>query len=268
MSVEDFGSRAEASARAGNDHATSLDLGPLFQPYDAYSRPDPTRAPNAQPSRPAQNWQELKEQIAPSAVQVSAPVYLFNLIPINEALGTGFFVSSGQPNSCEVATAYHVGESPKEVKITTHDGQCYKATPEKLDPQHDLAIYKVNGVSRPAEVCRDLPLNTNPEPNLPVLVLDGAVDPVHPDAVHGRTLGLRPRTDIRESRRWGVEDMNAELIATNLQTRPGFSGGPVVDTSGHVRGVHVMHDGPAYEEQAKFLQADLEAIKAERESKK
>jgi len=215
--------------------------------------------------------------IAPSLVAVRR-IYPEHPVSINGGGGSGFFVSSGAPNACEVATLNHVTESDRSIAIIMQTGTIYKAHPEKIDLPHEIAIYEVEGVKDPQHVCKPVELDTTPlKSGDKVLGLGDNEDPTHPGSYNGTFGAYVPRA---EPERLGLLDLGEEegedmqrpvAWFDPFECNHGDSGGPLAktDDSSHkskVVGLCAAGDGYGFAELASALQDDLDQIRREREA--
>lgn len=142
-----------------------------------------------------------------------------------QSLGSGFFIDS----SGYIVTNSHVVERAAELKIsvTTQDGTTYNAKYVTGDPEHDLALLKVDG--RP------------PSPFI-------ALDDLSPNLLGQTCLVLGNPLGYGSSVARGILSANGRTVTVNdveyqnlLQTdaaiNPGNSGGPIVDIAGRLVGV-------------------------------
>ncbi|HEY9791370.1 MAG TPA: serine protease [Candidatus Obscuribacterales bacterium] len=189
--------------------------------------------------------------------------------PAGQEVGTGFFVSSGLPNSCEVATAAHVGHD-YQVPITTVDGHSHYVHLELLDKRHEIAIYGAQ-VPNSEAVCKPLTIDSSGEAKgEPIVVVgansaDGDATATDHNYRTGTIEGLHKRTEY-PARQLPGEDLTRPMMQANGNLKaPGYSGGPWLDGKGEVVGVHAVGaNGFGVAELPQFLQEDLDIIKAER----
>jgi S1-C subfamily serine protease len=205
---------------------------------------------------------EIFAQAVPSVVKVSE----FAGNSIRE--GTGFFVSSDQPHSCEVVISPHVTQGAESARITTHDGLTYQAIREIYDPQHDLAVYKLQGVEDPEKICRELPLRTTEAvAGEPVFAIDTGAKGAsvqHPVFHTGRVISTLM---VNANARFPEQVTMPMLISTDMSA-PGYSGGPEIDAAGKVMSLHEAGgNGISQGVLAKYLQADFESIKHDKKAK-
>lgn len=128
-----------------------------------------------------------------------------------------------------IVTNNHVVEDAEKIVVTFHDGEEKVARLVGRDPQSDIAVLKVDGIS-----FRALPLGDSE--NLKVGELVMAVG--SPFGLSSSfTVGIvsaTHRNDLGIVGQRGYED----FIQTDAAINPGNSGGPLVDMNGHVIGVN------------------------------
>ncbi len=177
------------------------------------------------------------EAVSPSLVRVESR----RRLP-----GTGIVWSSGTGESL-VVTAHHIIERPDNIGIGIDGGDTTNAVLVGRDPESDIAILRVQA---------DLPAaNWNKDEDLKVghlvLALGRPGDDVQ--ATLGVVSALRTLEDTRRHKRehgrgrkqrgggWGFGWGPGRLmtfVQTDVVMYPGFSGGPLVDASGAVRGMN------------------------------
>jgi S1-C subfamily serine protease len=136
------------------------------------------------------------------------------------ATGTGFFVS----NNGYMITNYHVIEGAREIAIVKCDGSILNAKFIKGDPVNDVALIKVNVITKPLRFSDKVSLLKGEEVftlGYPLLVLQGQEQ----KATFGRVNALSGiKGDIR-------------FCQIDIPVQPGNSGGPLLDKKGNVIGV-------------------------------
>jgi serine protease Do len=142
-----------------------------------------------------------------------------------QSLGSGFFID----DKGTIITNAHVVERAAELKIsvTTPSGKTYSARYITGDPDHDLAMIKVDAPEKfPFIALNDL------SPNLlgqTCLVLGNPLG--YGSSVARGILSAKGRSVA-------IGDMEYEnLVQTDAAINPGNSGGPVVDISGRLVGI-------------------------------
>lgn len=129
-----------------------------------------------------------------------------------------------------VVTADHVIEQAENVTVVADGGQA-KAVLAGRDPSTDLALLKVDGLSAPA-ASRGRPSDLK----IGHLVLALG----RPGELHATTGVVSSLTaSIRGWRGGEIEN----LIQTDAELLPGFSGGPLLDAEGLVVGINSWHLG-------------------------
>lgn len=186
------------------------------------------------------------EAVSPSLVRVESR----RRIP-----GTGIVWSSGNGESL-VVTAHHIIERPDNIGVGIEGGDTANAVLVGRDPESDIAILRVQA---------DLPAaNWNKDEDLKVghLVLALGRPGEDVQATLGVVSALRTLEDNRHQKRehghgeqrhgrrrgqrrggwgfgfgWGPGRL-LTFVQTDVVMYPGFSGGPLVDASGAVRGMN------------------------------
>jgi serine protease Do len=187
----------------------------------------------------------LGDQLRSSTVQVRTQ---------GRGIGSGIIwrVNGGEAAQATVVTNAHVVRATGGASITvrTADGRELPATLAGMDPEHDLAVLRVQaGGLTVAEIGDSAVLRVG---ELVVAVgnpfgREGAVTvgvvaaraPVDPDTV------LEPAEDpdSDSAGRQGWMRRAPDLIQADLRLYPGNSGGPLADASGRVVGVNAMISG-------------------------
>ena len=142
--------------------------------------------------------------------------------------GTGFFVT----DDGMVVTNHHVIDACKRIIwIDTTDGQEGTATVVASDPANDLALLKTN-LKAPATATFQTPVEIGSGGEISVIGYGThKLPPLRPK--------LTPGT-------FGTPNRNNTRLQMQVAVRPGNSGGPVLDASGHVIGVvYVQINTPA-----------------------
>jgi len=216
------------------------------------------------------NAAEIMEHAAPSMVRFDT--YLLGIIPYTS--GSGFFVASDTDHlhSCEIATASHVNDSAKSAWVTTHDGTVHQAILEKSDKAHGLDIYQLQGVEHPDKDCNALTLaSSEPRVAEPVIAIGaageknifgfGGATAKEPKFHVGNAVGMLKRDAIEITFEEG-EDMARPIVMTIPDIAAnGYSGGPLLDNGGKVKGVTTAGNGKlSYQESLEFLRSDLNSI--------
>jgi S1-C subfamily serine protease len=159
--------------------------------------------------------------------------------------GSGFFVSQDG----KIGTAIHVISDGGQAVITTTDGKQHNAHVLDVDQKNEAALLQVDRES-PMETFKAIPLRNIPaQRDEPVMGLghpDGAPQVV---ASPGIVQGYVEFTDVF---RKGADneipagmDTHRQLISSNMNTRVGGSGGPVIDLQGSAVGYTDLEGGNA-----------------------
>ena len=144
----------------------------------------------------------------------------------DKSLGSGFIVDTRG----YVVTNYHVIAGARQIAVATHDRRLISATLIGTDTFRDLALLKIDE-SYPA-----LPLGNSDK-----LQVGNKVIAI------GNPLGLSFTVTegiISGLNREGPNGLE-EYIQTDVSLNPGNSGGPLIDTNGHVIGVNNFKVGDA-----------------------
>jgi Trypsin-like peptidase domain len=231
---------------------------------------------------------EIFKQSSRGVVQV--PVYNNNtefpwslINPRKEiAKGSGAFVQTDIPNSCEFVTGWHVTHAP-QASVRLPDGKEYPAKANVLDEKHGLSFYEVEGVNDPANTCRALPIReTPPTTGEPVIAIGAAgtdtnISATNPAYASGLIAGDLTKAEVYRMRygdeaesalrAGGEREMSWDdpmIVGFNVNGigRPGFSGGPWVDRSGSLIGIQYSSDGKLLDaaERAEFVRRDIKRL--------
>jgi S1-C subfamily serine protease len=144
--------------------------------------------------------------------------------------GTGFFFA----DACHIATALHVVDNGRPVRIALDDGSTLPAEVVATDSEHDLAVLRI--ATCPKDVA---PLRTasTVATGAPVMVLGhpfvATLEPTGEHDIPGLFHGL-----LAWSASTGVVSTQSDLyVQTDATMSPGNSGGPLLDCHGDVVGV-------------------------------
>lgn len=141
------------------------------------------------------------------------------------ATGSGY-VSTPE----HVTTNAHVVAAMEQPRVTTRDGRSFQATVVGFDPQLDVAVLHVPGLTAAA-----LPTDTAIGVGTTAVVAGypgGGSLQVAPAAVRAVLSAGRLGTDI-----YGNDGVAREAIVVNAEVRPGNSGGPLLSEQGTVLGL-------------------------------
>ena len=126
-----------------------------------------------------------------------------------------------------IVTAHHIIERNENIRVGLHDGDTRPATLVGRDPNTDLAVLRVEGGLTPPNWADNDDLKVGHlvlalgRPGEAVQATLGVVS-----ALHNEHRGRRKRRSAEN------------LIQTDVLMYPGFSGGPLVDAGGVVRGLN------------------------------
>jgi S1-C subfamily serine protease len=164
----------------------------------------------------------------PSVVNVTSRAmtfdFFYGLVP-QEGQGSGFVIDK----EGHILTNYHVIADARQVEVTMHNRNKYKATIVGTDPAHDLAVIQIKapglvpavlGDSRNLQVGQKVYAIGNP------FGLAGTM-------TRGIVSSIRP---VREPNGATID----EAIQTDAAINPGNSGGPLMNWHGEVIGINTM----------------------------
>jgi len=195
-------------------------------------------------------------------------------IPGSTEYGTGFFVTSGEPHSCEVATLSHVTDGKQQVSAITVDGQTLVAELEKVDWKNEIAIYQLKNVRDPIRVCQEVQITTRlPQDHEPLVGVgiaagDFAGAPLA-RPFSAQALGFTKRKDLN-LKALPNEDKDRDVLVLGGEAgQHGYSGAALYESQSKVVAIEAGPgpDGTMVAEFAKHLQDNLDQIKAEREAR-
>lgn len=183
-------------------------------------------------------------EVTPAVVTVTSrprPVGFFD--PAGERTGTGFVVREDGI----VLTNDHVVQEATEVTVTLADGRTLAGRVAARDPEHDLAVIKVDAAGLPAVTLGDsddvvvgetvvaigyaLSLSGGPTVTSGIISsLQRTIQVQDPSAGPGSGPGVRTYPDV---------------LQTDAALNPGNSGGPLVTLDGRVIGVNAAGNAGA-----------------------
>jgi S1-C subfamily serine protease len=156
-----------------------------------------------------------------------------NLFEVPRGSGSGFVWD----RQGHIVTNYHVIAGANAIRVITSDKQEYRAKVAGIDPDHDLAVIRIEA---PQESLRPVPTGDSRRLRVGQKVL-AIGNPFGLD--HSLTTGVVSalgRT-IRSMTERTIED----VIQTDAAINPGNSGGPLLDSSGRVIGVNTQILSPS-----------------------
>ena len=216
------------------------------------------------PIRPVFDFMDVFSQVMPDVVKIK--------IPGTTYFGTGFFVSVGETNSCDIATSNHVTNGRDEIKAVTLDGRSFAAKLQKVDLPHEISIYQLQDVPDPSKTCKPVQLGSVPSNNEILMGLGEIAGDTYNIGMRTvvpyleQTLGWITRNE-REFPPLDGEDMNRQMISMFPIGQHGFSGGPVFDYQSKVVGIGAGGSGTEMiMEPIKYLADDLAELNEKRKS--
>ena len=168
---------------------------------------------------------DVVQRVVPCVVSVStthlARTHLSNIVPV-QGQGSGVILS----DTGFIVTNAHVVEGARDVEVTLHQGQTYKAVVVGESKTRDLAILKIDA-----------------EGLVPIVMGDSSSLKVGQFAIAiGNPLGLGSSVTLGlvsavDRTIQGEGSFLEGLIQTSAQINPGNSGGALVDSDGRLIGV-------------------------------
>jgi S1-C subfamily serine protease len=142
----------------------------------------------------------------------------------DESMGSGFIISSDG----YIISNHHVVDKAKELFVTLDDGSVLKAELRGKDASTDIAVLKVDGKSFRSITFAD----------------SDSIKPGQIAIAIGNPYGLQQTVTagvvsaVGRSLRAGNGRMIDDVIQTDAALNPGNSGGPLLNSAGHVMGVN------------------------------
>ena len=170
----------------------------------------------------------LVAKVSPALVHINV-----RLDHQNAAAGTGIVLSS----SGEVLTNNHVISGATSISVTdVGNGQTYPATVVGYDRSHDIAVLQLQGASglQTASIGNSSAVAVGDE-IAAIGIAGGRGDT--PSIAAGTVSALDQTISVRDDTTGSAQQLTG-LIQVTAQLRPGYSGGPLVNTAGQVVGVN------------------------------
>ena len=176
-------------------------------------------------------------QVSPAVVNISTQVlqrsFFFEVFP-SEGAGSGFVLDTAG----HIVTNYHVIKNAQQIEVTFIDETTLPAELVGSDPRNDIAVLKVNA---PAELLTPLALGNSA--NLQVGQRTIVIG--NPFGQFGSTLTVGVVSALNRS----IEGQDGRQITGIIQTdaaiNSGNSGGPLLDSAGHVIGINTAIFSPS-----------------------
>ncbi len=181
---------------------------------------------------------EVFEQASPSVTYITnkrfqRDYFSFNVLEIPQGTGSGFLWD----NKGHIVTNFHVIYEADEIEVKLQDGKSYDATVVGADPDHDLAVLRINDTNL----------------NIPPLMIGSSHDLRVGQKVLaiGNPFGLDSTltTGIISALGRTIQSMTKRYIHDVIQTdaaiNPGNSGGPLLDSFGRLIGVNTAIISPS-----------------------
>lgn len=157
------------------------------------------------------------------------------------AYGSGFFVTENG----QIATANHVIDGAKTIKVTTADGHVYNARVKETNVGGESAVIELTDIA-PGERFKPLPLRDSAAGIKPGEKL---VSIGHPNGVED--IVMSPGEMVKRERfvasnfSYPKVNPNAMFIHASTRTQGGNSGGPLIDSEGRAVGLTNFRHGDA-----------------------
>lgn len=181
---------------------------------------------------------EAFEKVSPSVNYITnkrfrRDLFSFNVMEIPQGTGSGFLWD----NRGHVVTNFHVIYEADEIEVKTQDGKGYDAVVVGADPDHDLAVLRINATN----------LNISP-----VMIGNSSDLRVGQKVLAiGNPFGLDSTltTGVISALGRTIQSMTNRYIHDVIQTdaaiNPGNSGGPLLDSFGRLIGVNTAIISPS-----------------------
>ena len=170
------------------------------------------------------------EACSPAVVNISTvsetSVSSFLDVNVSSGTGSGFFVSSDG----YICTNYHVIEGATSIKVTTADGETYKAEVTGYDSENDIAVLKIS--PKEGSLFHYLSFGNSDD-----LVVGQKVLAIGNPFGYDRTMAEGIISGLSRPIRDTSGHIMLGMIQTDAAINPGNSGGPLLDTKGNVIGV-------------------------------
>ncbi len=151
------------------------------------------------------------------------------------SLGSGVIVDSGGL----ILTNNHVIQRASRIIITLADGSDYDAVPVATDQDNDLALIRLEGLSKDA----NLHAITFAKPN--DLYLGETVIAVGNPFGLGHSVATGVLSAIKRKVIYDGEELFDDIMQTDAAINPGNSGGPIINVDGELIGINLAIHGDA-----------------------
>ncbi len=227
----------------------------------APSRPgsQPSPAPSVVITRntappPHSSIAKIVAEVLPSVVNIKVQIVaqgVFGGLRKGRAEGSGVVIS---PNGI-ILTNNHVVQQALQVRVALNDGRTLNGTVIGNDPQHDLAVVKVDaGGLNPITVGDSSKLRLGDT----VVAIGFPLNLGGPTVTSGIVSGLKRSVRVQGDN--GQTEHLKDLIQTDAAINPGNSGGALVDASGRLVGINTAAASAAAAENVGFAIAIDQAL--------
>lgn len=148
-----------------------------------------------------------------------------------EGMGTGMVLTADG----QVLTNYHVVQGSESVKVTVADtGRTYSASLLGADREKDVALLQLEGASKLATVTVS---EAAARLGDTVYAVGNGNGQGFLTRLDGKVTGVNEAIDVSEGGMFGPSVQLTDLIETDADVVPGYSGGPLLDAEGQVIGI-------------------------------
>lgn len=171
----------------------------------------------------------IGQKVSPAVVDINVTIGYQQA----EAAGTGMVLTSDG----EILTNNHVISGATRISVTdVGNGRTYTASVVGYDRSHDVAVLKLSGASS----LRTVTIGDSSTVDVGAAVVaigNGGGTGGAPSVAGGSVTALDQQITASDESN-GASTTYTGLIATNADIVPGYSGGPLVDSSGRVIGIN------------------------------
>jgi len=215
-------------------------VAPVESPATAAAQPvqSPSPAPGAELYDIERSTIEIFEKYAPSVVSVINKALLRDYFSLaiyenTQGSGSGFVWDKAG----HIISNYHVVHKASAVQVIMKDGTVYDATIVGLDPDHDIAVLKIDA---PAETLTPLPIGASND----LKVGQRALAIGNPFGLNSSlSVGVVSSLDREMQSPPGLTIR--DIIQTDAAINQGNSGGPLLDSAGRVIGINTFIVSPS-----------------------
>lgn len=210
---------------SGNDAVHPWEQGPQAESAPSDRRRQQTPGADRRGRSTAEVERGVRMRTAPGVVIIDT------VVGSGEGMGTGMVLGEDG----QVLTNYHVVEGSESVRVTVADtGETYSATLLGADPKRDVALLQLQDA-------KALPTVTVSEASAAlgdtVYAVGNGNGQGFLTRLDGKVTGLNESIGVSEGALFGPTVQLSDLIETDADVVPGYSGGPLLDAKGEVIGL-------------------------------